>query len=192
MTATLTPTRQLDGRSLPTPGSYHLDPSHTEVGFKVRHLMVSKIRGRFADVSGIVTIADDPLESSVEATIGVASLDTRDEGRDEHLRSADFFDVENHATITFRSTGVTHAGGEHYAVAGDLTIRGVTQPVTLDAKFEGGLVDPWGNPRIGFSATAEVDRDDFDVNWNQALEAGGVLVGKTVTIEIEAEAVSQS
>jgi len=183
------PTRTVDGSEVPVAGTYALDASHSHVGFSVRHVMVAKTKGRFADFAGAITIAEDPLESSVEVTIQTASVDTRDQGRDDHLRSADFFDVESHPEITYRSTKVTPAGKGRYDVQGQLTVKGVAQEVPLSVSFEGGAVDPWGNPRIGFEATAEVDREAFGLTWNQALETGGVLVGKNVKIEIEAEGV---
>lgn len=183
------PTRTVDGAEVPVVGTYDLDPSHSHVGFSVRHVMVSKTKGRFADFSGTITIAEDPLESSVDVTIQAASVDTRDQGRDDHLRSADFFDAESHPELTYRSTKVTPAGKGRYDVEGQLTIKGVSQDVPLSVSFEGGAVDPWGNQRIGFEARAEIDREAFGLTWNQALETGGVLVGKTVKIEIEAEGV---
>lgn len=184
-------TRTVDGTAVPDVATYVLDASHTHVGFKVRHLMVSKVRGVFHDVAGIVVIADDPHDSSVEVTIGVASVDTGDEQRDGHLTSPDFFDVEAFPTLTYRSTGVTPSGRGRYTVDGELTVKGVTRPVALEVAFDGAAGDPWGGARIGFSATAGLDREDFGLTWNQALETGGVLVGKTVEVEIEAEAVMQ-
>jgi polyisoprenoid-binding protein YceI len=176
---------------LPTAGTYTVDVSHSHVGFKVRHLMVSKTRGRFADFDGTVTIADAPLDSSLEVAVRLDSIDTRDAGRDEHLRSADFFDVANHPTMTFRSTGVRETGSGRFAVDGELSLLGVTRPLTLDVTFDGTATDPWGGDRAAFTATAELDREDYGITWNQALEAGGVLVGKKVEIEIEAELVRQ-
>ena len=184
-------TRTVDGVDLPAPGTYVLDASHTDVGFSVRHLMVAKTKGRFAGVSGTVVIADDPLASSVEVTIDAASVDSRDDKRDEHLRSADFFDVEAHPVITYRSTAVTPAGRGTWTVDGELTVRGITRSVPLTVSFEGAATSPWGTTSIGFTASAEVDREDFGLTWNQALETGGVLVGKQVKIDIEAEAVRQ-
>ena len=176
--------------ALPATGTYAIDASHSHLGFKVRHLVVGKTRGRFAEVDGTVTIAESPLASSVEVTVPLTSVDTRDAGRDEHLRGADFFDVENHPTMTFRSTGVREHSGE-YLVDGELTVRGVTKPLTLEASFDGSARDPWGGERIAFSAKGSVDREAFGLTWNQALETGGVLVGKKVDIEIEAEFVKQ-
>ncbi len=177
--------------TLPAAGAYALDASHTHVGFKVRHLMVSKVRGRFADFAGTVTIAEQPLESAVEVTVQLASIDTRDEQRDGHLRGADFFDVEQNPTMTFRSTGVREAGKNRYQVDGELSLLGVTKPLVLDVAFDGSATDPWGGKRAAFTATGEIDREEFGLTWNQALETGGVLVGKKIEIEIEAEAVLQ-
>lgn len=185
------PTRTVDGTELPAAGTYELDTSHSSVSFSVRHLMVSKTKGRFTDFAATVTIGEDPLDSAVSVDIQAASVDTRDETRDGHLKSADFFDVENHPTITYRSTKVTPAGSE-WKVEGDLTVRGTTVSVPLTVSFEGGAVDPWGNARIGFEAHTELDREAFGLTWNQTLETGGVLVGKAVKIDIEAEAVLQS
>ncbi|HET9769379.1 MAG TPA: YceI family protein [Acidimicrobiia bacterium] len=192
LTTTANPAiRIVNGEELPAAGTYALDASHSEVGFAVRHLMVSKVRGRFSDVSGAIEIAENPLESSVSVTIGTASVDTRDEQRDGHLRSDDFFGVESHPTMTYVSRAVRPAGKGRYVVEGDLTIKGITQPVPLELSFEGGATDPWGNSRIGFSASAELDREAFGLTWNQAIETGGVMVGKKVAIEIEAEAIKQ-
>lgn len=184
-------TRTVDGTEVPAPGTYALDVPHTHVGFSVRHLMVSKTKGRFATFAGTITIAEDPLASSVEVEIQVPSIDTRDETRDGHLKSADFFDADTFPTITYRSTKVTPAGKGTWKVEGDLTVRGVTLPVPLDVTFEGGARDPWGGTRIGFTARTELDRDAFGLTWNQTLETGGVVVGKQVKIDIEAEAVQQ-
>ena len=184
-------TRTIDGHEVPVAGTYELDPSHSSVGFSVRHLMVSKTKGRFNDFQGTVTIGEDPLASSVEVEIQVASVDTRDEARDGHLRSPDFFDAESHPTITYRSTKVTPAGKGRWAVEGELTVRGASLAVPLEVTFEGGARDPWGGARIGFTAHTELDREAFGLTWNQALETGGVLVGKQVRIDIEAEAVQQ-
>ena len=184
--------RVLGGEDLPVAGTYALDASHSEVGFAVRHLMVSKVRGRFSDIAGTIEIGESPLESSVSVTIQTASIDTRDEQRDGHLRSDDFFGAESHPTMTYVSRSVRQAGKGRYLVDGDLTIRGVSQSVPLDLTFEGGATDPWGGVRIGFAARAEIDREAFGLTWNQALETGGVLVGKKIAIEIEAEAIRQA
>ena len=197
MTLTTTPianpaVRLVEGEQVPAAGSYSLDPSHSQVGFAVRHVMVSKTRGRFSDFAGTVEIGENPLESSVAVTIQTASIDTRDEQRDGHLRSGDFFDAEAFPTMTYESRSVRQVGEGRYIVDGDLTIKGVTKPVPLELTFEGGAADPWGGTRIGFSAKAELDREAFGLTWNQALETGGVLVGKKVSIEIEAEAIKQA
>jgi polyisoprenoid-binding protein YceI len=191
LTAT-SPVRTIDGVEIPAAGTWAIDPSHTHAGFSVRHLMVSKVRGRFAAVSGTVTIAEDPLDSHVEVAIDTASIDTRDEQRDAHLRSPDFFDVENYPTMTYRSTAVRPSGKGRWLVEGDLTLHGVTRPVPLEVAFEGAGSDPWGGVRAGFSARAEIDREDFNLTWNQVLETGGIAVGKKVAIELEVETVLQA
>jgi polyisoprenoid-binding protein YceI len=190
MSTTTATTRRADGQELPAAGTYHLDPTHSHVGFAVRHLGVSKVRGQFGEVEATVEIGDDPSSSSVAVTIAAASVDTGEDQRDGHLRSGDFFDVETHPTIDFRSTGVTAVDDDgRFVVDGELTIKGETRPVPLQATFDGALVDPWGNARFGYSATAEIDREDFGLTWNQVLETGGLLVGKKIRIEIEGEAV---
>src|SRR3712207_3277541 len=183
-------TRQVAGVSVPEAGTYQIDPSHSVVEFVVRHLGLAKVRGRFNEFEGSITIADDIDQSSVTATIQAASIDTRDEGRDQHLRTGDFLDADTHKTLEFRSTKLRHEAGE-WLLDGDLTIRGETRPVTLDVEFEGGAADPWGNTRIGFSATTKVNREDWGLTWNQALETGGWLVGKEVRIELSTEAIKQ-
>ena len=191
-TQTSTPqTRELAGVTIPAPGTFAVDPSHSTVQFVARHMMVSKVRGSFASYSGTITVADDPLQSSVEITIDPATVSTGDENRDGHLTSADLFDVENHPEITFRSTGVSRVDGSTFTVDGELSVHGVTKPLTLEVDFEGVGQDPWGNERIGFSTEVELDREDFGLTWNQALETGGVLVGKKVRIDIDIEAVRQ-
>jgi len=186
--ATTAAIRQYRGLDLPEPGTYALDPSHTTVEFVARHLMISKVRGRFTDVSGEIHVAEVPEESSVEVTIDAASIQSGDDRRDEHLRSPDFFDVERFPQITFRGTNV-EAVGDEWLLHGDLTVRDVSRPVTLHVEFEGATTTPWGEDRIGFSAWTELDREDFGLTWNQALETGGVVVGKKVRIELGLEAV---
>jgi polyisoprenoid-binding protein YceI len=173
---------------LPAPGDWAIDVSHTEVGFSVRHLGLAKVRGRFQAFEGTVHVAERPEDSSVEVAIESASINSRDDGRDAHLRSADFFDAEAFPHLTFRSTGV-RPDGNRWLVDGDLTIKGVTRPVVLDATFEGVAGDPWGGTRAAFSASTEIDREDWGLTWNAALETGGVLVGKKVKIELEVELV---
>lgn len=186
MTAAMT--RTSEGTTLPTAGVWTIDPSHSTVGFTVRHLGLSKVRGSFSAFTGEVRVAEEPTQSSVHVSVDVTSIDTKDEKRDEHLRTNDFFDAPDFPTMTFTSTSVSRAGSE-WEVTGDLTIRGVTRQVTLDTTFEGTATDPWGGTRAAFSATAEVDREEFGMTWNAALEKGGVLVGKKVKLEIEAEVV---
>jgi polyisoprenoid-binding protein YceI len=186
------PTRTVDGVEVPVAGTYDLDISHSSVAFSVRHLMVSKTKGRFAEFAGTITIGEDPLESSVQVEIQTASVDTRDDTRDGHLRSGDFFDADAFPVISYRSTKVTPGSGGTWAVDGELIVRDVTRAVPLTVSFEGGAVDPWGAARIGFEAHTELDREAFGLTWNQALETGGVLVGKAVKVDIEAEAVRQA
>jgi len=175
--------------------AWKLDPTHSQVEFSVKHMMFTTVRGRFAGVDGTVKLDQaNPSASSVEVDIDAGSIDTRVEDRDNHLRSADFLDVENHARLTFRSTEISgdlSKPGAAFKVVGDLTIRGVTRAVTLDATFEGTGTDPWGGTRAGFSAVTTIDRRDFDLTWNQALEAGGVLVGHGVKIELQVQVVAQ-
>jgi polyisoprenoid-binding protein YceI len=154
--------------------------------------MVSKVRGRFTEVSGTICIAEDPAESGVEVEINPASLDTGDEQRDENLRSPDFFGVERYPEITFRSTKIEGSSLAHFLVHGNLTVHGVTRPLILDVEYHGWTPDPWGGGRrAGFSATTEVDREHFGLTWNVALETGGVMVGKKIRIELEVEAIKQ-
>lgn len=186
---TLSPARTVDGVEVPAPGRYTLDAAHTYVGFSVRHMAVARVRGRFENVEGTIHIDTEPTRSWVEATIDAASIDTRNPDRDAHLRSADFLDVERFPRIRFRSRQVRHVGGDRWEVDGDLTIRDVTRPVTLEVTYNGALADPWGNIRFGFEASTTINREDFGLTWNQVLETGGLLIGKEVRIEIEGEAV---
>jgi polyisoprenoid-binding protein YceI len=173
---------------IPT-GTWEIDPSHSSVNFSARHLMVSKVRGRFASFHGTITVPEDPQASSVNVVIDTTSIDTRDENRDAHLKSADFLDVEKNPTISFSSTRVSALDGSEFTLTGDLTIAGVTKPVELKAEFNGVPHDPWGGTRAGFEARTEFNRKDFGLGFNVALEGGGVLVGEKVTIELEVEAV---
>ena len=193
MTDTITPasTRAVNGLTLPSTGTFVLDKSHTEVGFIARHLMVSKVRGRFTDFEGTIVVADDPSESSVEVIIQAASINTNDENRDKHVRTNDFLSTDEFPALTFRSTKVELSSGGDWKVNGDLTVRGVTRPIVLDVQFEGVIQDPWGNQRLGFAASGEIDRNDFGVSFNAALETGGFVVSPKVKLEIEAEAVRQ-
>jgi polyisoprenoid-binding protein YceI len=171
-------------------GTWTIDPVHSEVGFVVRHLMVSKVKGKFTTFSGAITVADNPLDSKVEATIEAASISTGDDSRDGHLRTSDFFETEKHPNLEFRSTSVEPKGSD-FVVAGELTIRGVTKPVVLALEFNGVGPDPWGGTRAGFSATTEISRKDFGMEFNMPLEGGGVVVGDKVQITLEIEAIKQ-
>jgi len=184
--------RSWNGVNIPTAGTFTIDPAHSRAGFVARHLMVSKVRGAFTEVSGQVNIAEDPTASTVQADIKAASIDTGVADRDTHLRSADFLDVEKYPSISFRSTGMVAKSGGDFTLRGDLTIRSVTRPIELAVEFEGCAKSPWGQEVIGFTASAELDREEFGMTWNQALETGGVLVGKTIKIEISAEAIRQA
>lgn len=173
-------------------GTYAIDPSHTEVSFVARHAMVTKVRGYFRDVEGQVVVADDFAASTASATMKVASVDTGNEDRDAHLKSADFFDADTTPEITFVSTGIKDVQGDDFVLVGDLTIKGITKPVELKAEYEGTAQDPFGNTRIGFSATTEVEREDWGLTWNAALETGGVLVSKKITLALDVSAIKQA
>ena len=169
--------------------TYSIDKAHSEATFQVRHLL-TKVRGRFSDFDGTIDYDEEnPERSSVNVTIQAASIDTNERDRDTHLRSADFFDVEKFPTLTFRSGAITRKGSERLGLAGDLTIHGVTLPVSLDAIFLGKAKDPWGNERIAFEAEAAINRKDYGLNWNAALETGGFLVGDEVKISLSVQAV---
>ncbi len=183
--------RTVNGVEYPAVGTYAIDSSHTELGFAVRHMAVSKVRGRLSKFEGTIQIAEDPVDSKVSLTVDATSVDTRDEARDNHLRTNDFFDVENHPTWTFTSTSISPETPTEWKVTGDLTIRGVTRPVTLDVTLEGVVKDPYGNHRIGFSGKTTINREDFDVSFGAVMEAGGLVVAKKVDIELEVEAVLQ-
>ena len=173
--------------TLPATGTWVIDPTHTAVGFSARHLVAAKVRGSFKTFSGQITIGESPEASSVAVSIDAASIDTGVADRDNHLRSPDFLDVENFATVEFASTAVRDVTGG-YEVDGTLTIRDTSQPVTLAMSYLGVMADPWGNNKAMFSAETEIDREAFGLVWNAPLEAGGFLVGKKVTIEIEVQA----
>jgi polyisoprenoid-binding protein YceI len=183
---TTTPTRLIDGAVLPAPGTWEIDPGHVDVSFTGRHFMVTKVRGRFTDVAGTLVVAEDMRDSRVDVVIGMASVESGSAVRDEHLRSAELFDVEQFAQATFRSVRVDWQGIRG-VIHGDLTIHGVTREVPLEVTFEGYARDPWGGDRAFFSAHTRVNREDFGITWNMALETGGVLVSKEITINIEIE-----
>ena len=173
------------------PGTWAIDPTHSEVGFSVRHLMVSKVKGRFTEFSGTFVTGEDPLDSSVEATVLLSSVDTGNADRDAHLRSADFFDVDQHTELTYRSTGVRLVDGE-FVVDGELSLRGVTREVPLQLEIHGFQPStPFGDTRAGFTATGEIDRRDFGISFNLALEGGGVGLGNKIQITLEIEAILQ-
>jgi polyisoprenoid-binding protein YceI len=180
-------TRDYKGIETPVAGDYVLDKAHTTIEFVARHLMISKVRGRFTEFDGSIRVADDPEQSELDISIDAASVNTSEPNRDAHLTSADFFDADKYPKLTFRSTKVEHAGDTSWRLTGDLTIRDVTRPVTLDVEFLGVTVSPWGTRPFGFEATTEIDREEWGLTYNQALETGGVVIGKKVRIEINAE-----
>lgn len=175
-------------------GTWNIDPSHSDVSFTVRHMMVSKVRGRFSRVAGEIVTADNPLESAVTATIDLDSIDTNAPQRDAHIRSADFFEVEKYPTMTYRSTGL-RADGEDFLLDGELDLHGVTRPVTLKLELGGfgpDALNPAGGTRVGFSASGEINRRDFGIDITMPMDGGGVVVGDKVQIALEIEAVLAS
>jgi polyisoprenoid-binding protein YceI len=183
--------RDYNGVAIPVPGTYTLDANHKRVGFVAKHLMVSKVRGGFNDATATITVAEDPLESTVSATIQAASFSSGQEQRDGHVKSADFLEVEKFPTLEYRSTGIKSFDGNEFVVAGELTIKDVTVPVDLNVELEGVGRSPYGQDVFGFSATAEIDREAFGITYNMALETGGVMISKKVKIEIEGEAIRE-
>ena len=173
-----------------TTGTYNIDPAHTRIGFVARHAMVTKVRGSFGDFAGSGQFnAEDPTQSTLELTIQATSISTGNGDRDNHLRSNDFFDMETYPTITFASTKVEKVDDENYNVTGDLTIKDVTKPVTIAFEVSGPVQDPWGNTRIGLEGKGEVNRKDFGVSFNAALETGGLLVSDKINLEFDVAAV---
>jgi polyisoprenoid-binding protein YceI len=171
-------------------GQYTLDATHTRIGFVARHAMVTKVRGSFNEFEGAANVdGADPSLSSVSVTIKATSIDTRNEQRDEHLRSNDFLDMEQFPEITFVSTAVRQLDDSTFQVTGDLTVKGVTKPVTIDFDYEGAAKDPFGNQRIGFEGSVTISRKDYGITWNAALETGGVLVSDKITLEFEVSAI---
>jgi polyisoprenoid-binding protein YceI len=201
--------RRWNGISIPTPGRFEIDAQHTTVGFVARHLMVTQVRGRFEEIEADITVADEPLLSSARATISTASITTSADDRDTHLRSADFLDVEKFPTMAYVSRAIRPADkgpkwslvngsmrrrrrdGSGITVLGDLTIRDITRPIELDVSLDGVTHDPWGGERLAITATGEIDREEYGMLWNVALEAGGWLVSQKVQIEIRAQAIRQ-
>jgi polyisoprenoid-binding protein YceI len=177
----------------PTTSTWTIDAAHTEVGFAVRHLMISTVRGRFGAVTGSVVFDEaNPSNSKIDVSIDVSSIDTRTEARDNHLRSADFFDVEHHRSMHFVGKRIDGDVNDEFKLVGDLTIRDVTREVTLDVSSEGRVRDPWGNDRVGYSAKGKINRSDFGLTYNQALEAGGVVIGDEIKLSIDVELVRQA
>ena len=173
------------------PTTWKIDPAHTSVEFSVKHMMIATVKGRFADLSGTVVVDEaNPTGGRADITINAASIDTREAQRDTHLKSAEFFDVEKFSTITFRSTRLD-GDGQAFKMIGDLTIHGVTRPITLDVTHEGRGKDPWGGERVGYAATGKIKRSDYGLTWNAALETGGFLVGDDVKISLDIELVKQ-
>ena len=174
-------------------GTYTLDPAHTRIGFVARHAMVTKVRGSFDEFAGTAVLdGTNPANSRVEVTIEAASIDTRNAQRDEHLRGNDFLAMKEYPKITFASTGVRQAGETTFEVTGDLTIKGVTNQITIPFEFEGAAKDPFGNQRVGFEGSVTINRKDYGVSWNAALEGGGVLVRDKVTLEFEISAIKNA
>lgn len=176
----------------PAATTWTIDPAHSHVEFAVRHLMITTVRGRFAGVTGtVVTDGDDLGRAQVDVTIDASTIDTRESQRDAHLKSADFFHVEQHPSLTFKSTAVKDARGDRFTLVGNLTMRGVTREVALDVTAGGRGKDPWGGERAGYSATTKVNRSDYGLTWNQVLETGGIAVGDEIKISIDLELVKQ-
>lgn len=188
---TTSPPRPRGAIELALPGVWKVDPGHAEVGFWGRHFMITKVRGRFTDFDATVVIADDPAASTVEATIDMATVDSGDLTRDDHLRSPDFFDVTHWPEARYRSTRLDWEGTRGTLI-GDLTIRDVTHPVTLEVEFLGTVRDPWENDRAVFSATGTIDREDWDLTWNMPLDGGGLLVSKEIHLEMHVELIRQT
>jgi polyisoprenoid-binding protein YceI len=175
-----------------TKSTWALDTAHTSVQFSAKHMMISTVRGHFGEVTGELQLDEkDFTKSTVDAKIDLAGLTTRDEKRDAHLHSGDFFDTVTYPTATFKSTRIEKTGDNSYKVTGDLTIRDITKEIVLDADFEGFNTSPWGSQVLAFTANTKINRKDFNLNWNVALEAGGVLVGDNIKIEIDVEAIKQ-
>ena len=172
--------------------AWQIDNAHSEIQFSVRHMMISKVRGSFENFTGEIELSEEnPAAATVDVTVDMASINTREGQRDGHLKSPDFFDVENYPTMRFVSTGVERTGDKSAKLHGNLTIRDVTKPLTLDVEYQGMAKSPWGTTSAGFTASGKLNRKDWGLNWNQALETGGVLVGEEVTINIEVELVKQ-
>jgi len=190
--STDTAVREIDGVRLPQAGAWVIDPAHSSIEAVARHMVITKVRGRFEDFSGTIHVDEDPTKSRAEVAIKAASINTNAPDRDAHLRSPDFLNSDEYPELTFRSTRLSHKRDNRFEVVGDLTIRGETQPVTLEVKLGGVVTDPFGQTKALFSASTKLERETWGMNWNQALEAGGVLVSKSLDVEIEVQAVLQS
>ena len=187
-TTTTSPTRTVDGHSVPAAGRYQIDAAHSGLELVARHLVVSKVRARFTNWQADLEIADDPTESRLDVSIDVSSFSSGDTNRDVHVTGPDFFDADSFPTATFRSTSIVSTGSDTWSVTGDLTVREVTLPTTLHVTFGGAVTDPFGNTKVLFAAEGEIDREAFGVTWNAPLEAGGVLIGRKVRLELEVQA----
>lgn len=187
---TPTTTRTIDDVELPAPGTWRLDPGHADVGFVGRHFMLTKVRGRFVDVDAILETAEHIEDSHLEATIRMASVDSGDATRDQHLRSADLFDVERHPVAAFESTSISW-NGQSGTMTGDLTIKDITRSVTLDVTLLGVVTDPWDNERAVVEALGRINREDWDITWNMLLESGGLLVSKEIDLVLHVELIRQ-
>ena len=172
-------------------GIWHIDPAHSSVEFQIKHMMIATVKGRFTDFEGTIVAAPDIAESSVRGVVRTASVDTSEPTRDAHLRSVDFFDADHYPEITFESTGIAPLGGPRFQVVGTLTIKGTTREIVLESVVEGSERDPWGNDRAVFSASGQINREDWGLTWNMVLEAGGLLVSKEITLEIDVELIRQ-
>jgi polyisoprenoid-binding protein YceI len=190
MTTASAVTRIIDGQEVPAAGTWQIDPGHAEVGFVGRHFMLTKVRGRFTGIEGSVVIAENPNDSKVIVKINMESVNSGDDARDNHLRSADFFDVATHTSATFESDSVTW-NGQSGSMTGNLTIKGTSRPVTLHISYVGYARDPWDNDRAVFSAHGRVNREDWNLTWNMPLANGGLLVSKEIDLEIEVETILQ-
>ncbi|NNC41788.1 MAG: polyisoprenoid-binding protein [Acidimicrobiia bacterium] len=184
--STTTAVRTVDGIELPASGVWKVDPGHAEIGFVGRHLMLTKVRGRFTGVDATVTIGDNPNDTNIEAVIDMASVESGDTARDDHLKSPDFFDVQEWSRATFRSTDVDWAGTKGI-MKGELTIKGIKNELTLDVEYLGYARDPWDNDRAVFSASGVINRDDWDLSWNMPLDTGGLLVSREITLDLQVE-----
>ena len=187
--AVQTLTRTWQGLEIPPAGTYDIDPAHTDIEIIARHMMIAKVRGRFEEFSGQVVVGEDPTDSSFEVDIRAASINTSEEQRDAHLRSGDFLDVEQYPSITVTGANPQHVEGQGFRITADLTIRDVTRPVHIDVTLEGVTKDPWGGTRAIYSGAFAINREEFGVTWNQALETGGVMVGPELKAEMEVQTV---